>query len=68
MDKPKNLISEDKMVDILTEMSLVNAARNYNKILLKILENTENCSEIVSQKELYIQKFLLNSPNRTKDS
>ena len=35
MDKPKNLISEDKMVDILTEMSLVNAARNYNKILLE---------------------------------
>ena len=35
MDKPKNLIPEDKMVDILTEMALVNAARNYNKILLE---------------------------------
>ena len=35
MDKPKNLIPEDKMVDVLTEMALVNAARNYNKIMLQ---------------------------------
>jgi len=35
MDKPKNLIPEDKMVDILTEMALLNAARNYNKIMLE---------------------------------
>lgn len=35
MGKPKNLIPEDKMVDILTEMAIVNAARNYNKIMLE---------------------------------
>lgn len=29
--KPDNLISEDKMVDIITELSLLHSARNYNK-------------------------------------
>ncbi|WP_034919749.1 DUF4296 domain-containing protein [Gillisia sp. CAL575] len=35
--KPDNLISEDKMVDVLTELSLLNSAKNKNK---RILEET----------------------------
>ncbi len=30
-EKPDDLIPEDKMIDVLTELSLVNAARNYSK-------------------------------------
>lgn len=33
--KPDNLISEDKMVDILTELSLLQGARSYNKTLME---------------------------------
>lgn len=36
-DKPDNLIPEDKMIDILTELSIVNAARNFNKQKLEDL-------------------------------
>lgn len=36
-EKPEDLIPEDKMIDVLTEMSLMYAARNYNK---QKLENT----------------------------
>ena len=35
--KPANLISEDKMVEVLTELNLLNSAKNYNK---RILEET----------------------------
>ncbi len=35
--KPDNLISEKKMVDVLTELNLLNSAKNYNK---RILEET----------------------------
>ncbi|WBL25953.1 DUF4296 domain-containing protein [Zunongwangia sp. HGR-M22] len=35
VSKPDNLIPMDKMVDILTEIVLVNSARNYNKIKLE---------------------------------
>lgn len=35
MEKPDKLIPEDKMIDILTELSLVQAARNYNKSKLE---------------------------------
>lgn len=35
--KPDNLISEDKMVEVLTELNLLNSAKNYNK---RILEET----------------------------
>ena len=35
MSKPKNLIPENKMVNVLTEMALINAARNYNKVMLE---------------------------------
>ncbi|TVZ25910.1 uncharacterized protein DUF4296 [Gillisia sp. Hel_I_86] len=35
--KPGNLISEDKMVEVLTELNLLNSAKNYNK---RILEET----------------------------
>lgn len=35
--KPSNLIPEDKMVDVLTELNLLNSAKNYNK---RILEET----------------------------
>ena len=31
MDKPDNLIPEDKMVDILVDMSLLQAAKNYSQ-------------------------------------
>lgn len=34
-EKPDDLIPEKKMVDILTELSLLHAARNYNKNLLE---------------------------------
>ena len=34
-EKPDNLISEPKMIDILTELSLVQAAKNYNKFKLE---------------------------------
>ena len=30
-EKPKDLIPEDKMIDVLTEISLLHAARNFNK-------------------------------------
>ncbi|SDR79286.1 protein of unknown function [Christiangramia echinicola] len=30
-EKPEDLIPEEKMVDVLTEMALLHAARNYNK-------------------------------------
>ncbi|APG60465.1 DUF4296 domain-containing protein [Christiangramia salexigens] len=35
MEKPANLIPEAEMIDILTELSLVHAARNYNKSKLE---------------------------------
>lgn len=35
MKKPKNLIPQDKMVDVLVEVSLLQAARNYNKVMLE---------------------------------
>lgn len=35
--EPDNLIPEDKMVDVLTELSLLNSAKNFNK---RILEET----------------------------
>lgn len=34
-EKPDNLIPEEKMIDILTELSLLHAARNYNKFKLE---------------------------------
>ncbi|MCM4155407.1 DUF4296 domain-containing protein [Gramella sp. AN32] len=34
-EKPPNLISEAKMVDILTELALIQSARNYNKFKLE---------------------------------
>ncbi|WP_300435720.1 DUF4296 domain-containing protein [Christiangramia sp.] len=36
-ERPEDLISESKMIDVLTEISLLHAARNYNK---QKLENT----------------------------
>lgn len=33
--KPKDLIPEEKMVDVLTELSLLHAARSYNKSMLE---------------------------------
>lgn len=32
-EKPENLIPEDKMVDIIADLSIVGAARNYNQTL-----------------------------------
>jgi len=37
MKKPDNLISEDKMVEVLTDLVLLNSAKNYNR---RILEET----------------------------
>lgn len=34
-ERPDNLIPEDKMIDILTELSLLHAAKNYNKYKLE---------------------------------
>lgn len=34
-ERPDDLIPEDKMIDLLTELSLVNAARNFNKFKLE---------------------------------
>lgn len=33
--KPENLIPEDKMVDVLTELSLLHGARSYNRALME---------------------------------
>ncbi len=33
--KPENLISEDKMVDVLVDISLLHGARSYNKSLMQ---------------------------------
>lgn len=33
--KPKDLLSEDEMVDVLTEIALLNGARTYNKNMLR---------------------------------
>lgn len=35
VERPDNLIPEDKMAEVLTEVALLNAARNYNKFLLE---------------------------------
>jgi len=37
IEKPDNLIPEARMVDVLTELNLLNSAKNYNK---RILEET----------------------------
>ena len=37
VEKPKNLIPEKKMAEVLTDLSLLNSAKNYNR---KILEET----------------------------
>lgn len=37
VDRPENLIPEQKMVEVLTDLSLLNSAKNYNK---RSLENT----------------------------
>lgn len=37
VEKPKNLIPEQKMAEILTDLSLLNSAKNYNR---KFLEET----------------------------
>ncbi|MDX1543776.1 MAG: DUF4296 domain-containing protein [Christiangramia sp.] len=34
-EKPDDLIPEDKMIEVLTELSLLHAARNYNKFKLE---------------------------------
>ena len=34
-DKPEDLISEDKMADVLTEIALLHGARSYNKQLMQ---------------------------------
>lgn len=35
VERPKDLIPEQKMVEILTDLSLINSAKNYNKRLLE---------------------------------
>ena len=35
MPEPDNLIPEEKMVDVLTEISLLHGARSYNKMLME---------------------------------
>ncbi len=35
VEKPKNLISEQKMAEVLTDLSLLNSAKNYNRRLLE---------------------------------
>ncbi len=52
-EKPDNLIPEGKMVDVLTEISLLNSARNFNK---RIFENTG----ITPEKYIY-EKFDIDS-------
>ncbi|PTX44553.1 uncharacterized protein DUF4296 [Christiangramia gaetbulicola] len=52
-EKPDDLIPEDKMVEVLTELSLVNAARNYNK---QKLEETG-----IKPKEYIYEKFDIDS-------
>ena len=52
-EKPDDLIPEDKMIDVLTELSLVHAARNYNKFKL---ENTG-----INPDEYIYEKFDIDS-------
>jgi len=47
-EKPENLIPEDKMVDILTETYLINAARSFDK--LTILQNKVKLDSFVYKK------------------
>lgn len=35
IEKPDNLISEDKMVEVLTDLSVINSAKNFNKRFLE---------------------------------
>lgn len=35
MDRPRDLIAKQKMVDVLTDLSLLNSSKNYNKQLLE---------------------------------
>ena len=35
MEKPENLIPQDKMVEVLTELSLLHGARSYNRNMLE---------------------------------
>jgi hypothetical protein len=52
-EKPENLISEDKMVDIITEISLMQSARNFSK---RIFENTG-----IEGKEYIFEKYDVDS-------
>lgn len=52
-EKPDDLIPEEKMIEVLTELSLVNAARNYNK---QKLESTG-----VKPEEYIYEKFDIDS-------
>lgn len=60
MEKPDDLIPEDKMIDVLTEMSLVYAARNYNK---QKLENTG-----IVPDEYIFEKFNIDSLQFTRSN
>ncbi|MCG9971608.1 DUF4296 domain-containing protein [Christiangramia crocea] len=52
-EKPDDLIPENKMIDVLTELSLLHAARNYNKFKL---EETG-----IKPKEYIYEKFNIDS-------
>lgn len=47
-DKPKDLIPQDKMVDVLTDISLIHGARSYNKELM--IENGIDVDKFVFEK------------------
>lgn len=52
-EKPDNLIEEEKMVEVLTEVSLLNSARNFNK---RLFENTG-----ITPEEYIYEKFDIDS-------
>lgn len=67
MPEPDNLIPEEKMVDVLTEISLLHGARSYNKALMEekgidpypYLTRKYNIdsSQLVKSNEYYAQNF-----------
>lgn len=52
-ERPDDLIPEDKMVEVLTEVSLLNSARNFNK---KLFETTG-----ITPEEYIYEKFEIDS-------
>lgn len=66
-EKPENLIPEDKMVDVLTDLTILNSAKNYNRRILEATgmkpdvylykKHQIDSLQLAKSTEYYAQKF-----------